>query len=128
MHLRRRIGILAILGVLLHAGALVRHNAVMVGALLSHQALVADLHQICNPGGGTIDAASLPDVPRPTDAQNGCPICSGLASAFALAAPDAMPLPAGGVVRAAHPWVAVAALAGPARVFLPPVRGPPIVA
>ena len=85
--LRRVAAVLALFGVLLHAGASVRHQSVMLDAQRQHQALVTDLHALCNPG-GAVDAASVPYVPRPTDAQTGCPVCSGLASAFALVTPS----------------------------------------
>ena len=90
MRSRRWISVLALLGVLLHAGAIVRHNAVMTGATFQYQALLTGLAQICH-GSGTGDAlvaAELPYVPRPSDAQNGCPICSGLSAAVALIAPE----------------------------------------
>ncbi len=85
--LRRVAAVLALFGVLLHAGASVRHQSVMLDAQRQHQALVTDLHALCNPGSG-VDQASVPYVPRPSDAQSGCPICSGLASAIALATPS----------------------------------------
>ena len=89
MRSRKWISILALFGVLLHAGAVVRHNAAMTGANLQYQALVTGLAQICHgtATGDALAAAELPYVPKPTDAQNGCPICSGLSSAVALAAP-----------------------------------------
>lgn len=89
MRLRRWVSLIAVLGVLLHAGALVRHNGVMLAAAGVHAALTSDLLAICH---GGVDAASntladLPSIPKPTNATSGCPLCSGPASAFALAAP-----------------------------------------
>jgi hypothetical protein len=86
--MRRWINILAVFAVLLHAGALVRHNAIMVDAQAQHQTLLADLAVICHSNGSTerIAASDLPAVPPPSDAQNGCPLCAGLTSAFAIAA------------------------------------------
>jgi hypothetical protein len=125
MLLRRWIGLLAVLGVLLHAGAVLRHHAVMVDAELQHQGLLADLHQICKAGGtGSVDTASLPDVPRPSNSQNGCPICSGLATAFALPTPEAAPLPVLFEAPVRRP-IAVAAIIGQTPAKLPPARGPP---
>ena len=98
--LRRVAAVLALFGVLLHAGASVRHQSVMLDAQRQHQALVTDLHALCN-SGGAVDAASVPYVPRPSDAQTGCPICSGLASAFALVTPSfALVLASGDYARA----------------------------
>lgn len=51
--MRRWINILAVFAVLLHAGALVRHHAVMLNADAQHKALLADLGAICHGGGGT---------------------------------------------------------------------------
>jgi hypothetical protein len=86
--MRRWINILAVFGVLLHAGALVRHHAVMLNANTQHQALLADLAAICHGSGGTerLAASDLPTVPQPADAQNGCPLCAGLTTAFAITA------------------------------------------
>lgn len=126
MHHRRWISIVALLGVLLHVGALVRHSSVMLDALLRHGALIADLRQLCHGGSAhTADVGTLPSVPRPSDAQNGCPICSGLASAFAIASPDPAPLvaPFG---RPIQGQIAVADLVGPILPLIPPARGPPL--
>ncbi len=86
--MRRWINILAVFAVLLHAGALVRHNAIMVDAQAQHQTLLANLAVICHSNGSTerIAASDLPAVPQPSDAQNGCPLCTGLATAFAITA------------------------------------------
>lgn len=124
MRLRKWIGVLAALGVLLHAGALVRHNAAALSAHLQHQTLVADLHQLCDPtGSGAVDGAGLPDIPRPFDARK-CPICAGLASLFALAGPEAvaLPIPA---ARPADRVLPVVILGMPAYSLHPPARGPP---
>jgi hypothetical protein len=128
MQHRRWISIVALLGVLLHASVLVRHNAVMLGALLLHDTLVSDLRQMCHGGRAvTGDDGALPSVPRPSDAQNGCPICSGLASAFAIAAPVPAPLtrPIG---RPIQGQISVAGLVGPILPLIPPARGPPSLA
>jgi Protein of unknown function (DUF2946) len=129
MALRKWISVVALVGVLLHAGAVVRHNAGMLGALFQHQALLADLAQICH-GVGSGDAqstADLPFIPMPSDAQKGCPICSGLVSPFGLTppAPAWLPPPAH---QAAHQPIAVAALPVQPRTAHPPARGPPSLA
>ena len=129
MSRRRWISILALLGVLLHAGAIVRHHAAMTGATLQYRALLTDLAQICHGGatGGDLAAADLPYVPKPSDAQNGCPICSGLGPAFALAAPD--------FVAASPPLQVAAAVFSDqqdtyrgSHAVCPPARGPPAFA
>jgi len=126
--LRRLISFVVLAGVLLHAHAFVRHNGVMLNAHLQRATLIADLLAICHPSGtGTIDAASLPDVPRPSDAQNNCPICSSLGTALPLPAPSPVP-----THMAFH---SVERIPLPARrgtellrTFIPPARGPPGIA
>lgn len=127
MRSRKWISVLALLGVLLHAGAIARHNAVMTGAAFQYQALLTGLSQICHGSATRVAAAELPFVPRPSDAQNGCPICSGLSPAVALSAP----------------WLEVASVAVPVAIAFhpdarctpdsghavcPPARGPPAAA
>ena len=94
MRLRRWISIFAMLGVLLHAGALVRHHGVMLGALLQYDALVSDLAAFCHSGadGASHSPVDLPSIPKPSDAKNGCPICSGHSPAFAVVAPALLEL------------------------------------
>ena len=129
MRSRRWISVLALLGVLLHAGATVRHNATMTGASFQYQELLSGLVQICHGSttGDVLAAAELPYVPKPTDAQNGCPICSGLSPAVALAAPE----PAGAFIP---PPVAIAlhvdthCVPNSGHAVCPPARGPPAVA
>jgi hypothetical protein len=129
MRARRWISIFALFGVLLHAGAIVRHNAAMTGAALQYQALVTGLAELCH-GSGTAGAApvsDLPYIPRPSDAQNGCPICSGLSPLVALAAPAPASIfvpQAAGVAFVHHSHCA------PVRghAVCPPARGPPAVA
>ena len=129
MRSRRWISVLALLGVLLHAGAIVRHNAAMTGANLQYQALVTGLSQLCHSvtSGKVLAAAELPFVPKPTDAQNGCPICSGLSPAVALAAPELevafVPAP---VAIAFHPDAQRTSAS--AHAVCPPARGPPAAA
>ena len=122
---RRWISCVVMLGVLLHAYALVRHNGVMLNAHLQRASLVADLHALCNPtGASAIDTAGLPDVPLPTDAQNGCPMCPGLVFAAVLPEPIAEPH----YLAFDPPVLRSIAQAPPIshpRTLSPPVRGPP---
>lgn len=126
MRSRKWISVLALLGVLLHAGAIVRHNAAMTGANLQYQALLTGLAQICH-GSATADvlaAAELPYVPKPTDAQSGCPICSGLGPAVAVLAaqPAAVVLDLPTTI-AFHP--ATHCVPDSGHAVCPPARGPP---
>ena len=126
--LRRVVSFVLVLGVFAHATALVRHNAVMLEAHLNRAMLIADLMVICHPSGAsTVDRAVLPDVPIPTDAQNNCPICSGLASTVALAAPELAPH----YLKFDPPLQRLVHVAAPidtSPTLLPPVRGPPALA
>lgn len=124
---RRLVSYLIVLGVLVHAAALVRHNAVMLEAHAKRALLVADLTVICHPSDATIDPANLPDIPRPTDAQNNCPVCSGLVMATTL------PPPAPVLRRVVFDPprlspVIVADIWRSPQEILPPTRGPPSLA
>lgn len=125
---RRWISFVVMLGVLFHAYALVRHNTTMINAHIERASLVADLHVLCNPSGSnTIDSATLPDIPRPTDAQHECPVCAGLAVAILNPEPVAEPHYLAFDLPALRP-TAHAAPVGSPRTFIPPVRGPPSLA
>ncbi len=126
--LRRLMSFVVLLGVLVHAHALVRHNGVMLDAHLQRATLIADLLVICHPSGaGTVDAANLPDVPRPTDVDNNCPLCSGLGSVIALPPPDFVPYFV--AFHLVHPSPPPVVRGGELlRTFIPPARGPPLVA
>lgn len=122
---RRSIAIWAVLGVLLHAGLVVRHNAMALGAHLLHQELVTALGNICNSGGVLLAASEdVPIVPSPNGGSGDCPICTGLiAGAGVLPTAAELPAPIDGpsarvaviseriAPRLAHAW--------------PPPRGPP---
>lgn len=126
--LRRVVSFVLVLGVLAHAVALVRHNAVMLEAHQNRAMLMVDLMVICHPSGtSTVDAAVLPDVPVPADAQNDCPICAGLAATVALAVPELVPH----YLRFDPPLERPTHVAAPiarSPVLLPPARGPPALA
>ncbi|MFM9846148.1 MAG: DUF2946 family protein [Hyphomicrobiaceae bacterium] len=127
--MRRWINILAVFAVLLHAGALVRHHAVMLNADTQHQALLADLATICHGGGGTqrLAATDLPAIPQPSDAQNGCPLCAGVTTAFVIA--HQAQAPAAPIVYArAHTFGHVQFVVSDlTETRHPPSRGPPAV-
>ena len=123
MRTRGLIGIIAMLGVLLHAAIVVRHHGLMLNAQLQYQALAADFRVICH-GTVTPSEAELPNLPRPASTDYDCPVCSGLVGIFALAAvePIAPPLP----LPSAHDRPADRPmLQSAARRDLPPARGPP---
>lgn len=116
------------LGVLLHAGLLVRHHGAMLQAHLQYQALAADLAAaFCHGGtqeGTARSPGDLPGVPKPSNPQGDCPACCGQATALALLAPDGLTVP----VR----FAALARWIEPERTnpalrhaVCPPPRGPP---
>ena len=89
MRWRRYINLVALIGVLMHAGMIVRHHQVMLGAHLERQKLISALGVICHGNGQTTapSDAELPWVPPPSDQQNNqCPLCAGLASVIATTA------------------------------------------
>mgnify|MGYP003386360221 CR=1 FL=1 len=83
---RTIIQLFAIVGVLFHAGLIVRHSVSMVLAKLQYQELVASLSVICHSGGAikSLAAAELPDLPEPTGQSSDCPLCMGTAAVAIL--------------------------------------------
>jgi hypothetical protein len=85
MRPRTFVYVLAILAVLAHAGALVRHDLFMVAAALEYQSLRADLVASCHGIAGPEDSsAQLPNLPQPAHSHDACAICLGLVSAAAV--------------------------------------------
>ena len=127
MRLPTLIRLIAVLGVLLHAGALVRHHGMMLGGHLQHQALLSDLAALCHASGDTgSSTAELPWIPAPTQGKSDCPVCGGQVSAFALAAPDLPQLPSR--VAIVESWQLPASRGDPQYpAVCPPARGPPSV-
>lgn len=124
--MRKWTSLLAVLGVLLHAGTLVRHHVMMFGAGSPYQALLADLQVICHGAGGIerIARSELPAQPGPTDADMRCPLCAGLVGAYALLAPQSTPTAHAVATQMLVPRP-VSTLAELQRTNHPPSRGPP---
>lgn len=104
MNWRKWAMFVALAGVLLHAAAVARHNAVTIAAVLQHDTpfAAADLS-----GAGVIcgytdltGPATAPD--RPAKTASSCPICTGCVSAVALPIADGGYCPAG-TFTVAHP-------------------------
>lgn len=113
--------IVALLGVLLHAGVLVRHHGIVLGAHLLEQALASD-PSFCRSDGAP--SAGLPGVPKPSDAQSDCPVCAGQAPAYALVASDHLTVPLRFAVMAR--WCEPERINPALRhAVCPPPRGPP---
>ena len=126
MRLRRWISIVAVMGVLLHAGFLVRHSLAMADATRHYGAILADLASLCraDSAGERVPASDLPSLPPPSDT-TGCPVCAGLVAAFALPAPQPAALPAAPAVAATQRFSVAVAAVRPLRTTHPPARGPP---
>lgn len=124
--MRKWTSILAVFGVLLHAGALVRHHVVMLGAGSPYQALLADLQVICHGAGNSerIAQSELPVQQSPTDADMRCPLCAGLVGVCALLTPQETPVVRAVETRTLAPRL-VSTLAELQRTNHPPSRGPP---
>lgn len=127
MHLCRWPAIIAMLGVLLHAAALVRHHGVMLDAYLEYQELVAGLTAICHgdPDAAASSPADFPGYPNPSNALKDCPVCSAQAPTFAVAAPQSLETPVRLAARADRPELARSPCTQPHPVC-PPARGPPL--
>jgi hypothetical protein len=124
LRLRAWLGILAAMGVLLHAGVLVRHSLAMAAAARQYRVLLADLMHLCRTGSGeTFNGASDLPHPPPPDHASGCPVCAGLVSAFMLTGPQPLTLPAQAAAPT-RPCRADVAQARLLRLAHPPARGP----
>ena len=81
---RRLVSLLAIVGMLLHAGLFVRHNAMMLGAALDGAVLADAFDEICV---GKPNSPATPDAGHPQnpgDQRSHCPDCLAFAGAVAL--------------------------------------------
>ena len=88
--MRRWLTILAVFGVVLHAGLIARHNAMMVSAKLDHQALVTALAVICHGAGPTSETSNnseRPFVPVPAYPEQ-CHSCGALCGVAIAPVPD----------------------------------------
>lgn len=118
MALRRWIGLLALLGVLLHTGLAARHALAMAAANDPR----ASLHALCATGASSGGKTAPTD---PASALSPCPLCVSADAVVAV-------LPVEGLIEPSRPWsVAVAPIPGPqppsaATFDHPPPRGPPL--
>jgi hypothetical protein len=125
MRLRLLISVVATMGVLLHAGFLVRHCLVMADATQAYHALMADLSSLCRASAGErgVRVSELPSLPHPSDPQ-GCPVCAGLVGAFAVFAQQALPIQIA-AAASTRPPSASAVMPRTVRTAHPPARGSP---
>ena len=121
---------LALIGVLLNAALVVRHNARMLETRLAPQSLEAALTVICHGGSEAPSdtAGVLPGSPaRAPGGMGECPICMGSCPAVAMLA---QPLLIAPIAITASERVATISEAIARRIadVLPPPRGPPHIA
>lgn len=126
MRSRRWTALVAMVGMLLHVGLIVRHNTIVLSASLEHGALVAALGVICQDSGGSAElpADQTPSLPEPDQDHSSCPLCAGLAPGVAvLSTVDLV----GHVPDVASSRVAVVGEVVRRRLAAvrPPTRGPP---
>jgi len=126
LRLRGWIGLVAALGVLLQAGALVRHRLVLADAGAQYLAMLADFGSICQASAGAGHAlpSGQSPIPAPSDPRGACPVCLGLVAAFALVGPEPEPLKVEAGSMALQEGSEVLRPALP-RTAHPPARGPP---
>jgi hypothetical protein len=129
MRAKRWISVLAVLGVLVHAAAIVRHSTGLTSAAFQYLTLRADLGLLCHSAATANVAADagLPGIPPPKDGQDCCQVCCSPGSAVALLAPDSASLfiPS---VEAVSVGTAQYGAPQPSHAACPPARGPPAFA
>ena len=132
MRFRRWVNWLAVAAILLHAGTVARHNVIRFEAI--HNELTrpagfdtAFLCHVDSAAGDNGAAQGLPGNDRGGTSKS-CPICLGLASIHALTATDMPELRVPQAVFIARLAPQTHEAAPPARLSLPPTRGPPSIA
>jgi hypothetical protein len=130
MGLRRWIGWLAVAALLLHAGTFSRHNVILfdkaVAQVAASTAFAAG--QICHTDADSSGANQGLPGNDGNNPQKPCPICLGLASAFAAPASEAplLNVPQAVTLRVSIPIEIERTLAS--RFILPLTRAPPAIA
>jgi hypothetical protein len=126
---RRWIGLAAVLAVVLHAGALVRHGQAMDDAARQRQGLLVDLASLCHSEASAQAerGPELPLLPMPGQERAACPICLGVVPGFALLVPGLEPVDYPARAAPVDAGSDIAATGLP-RLSHPPARGPPAFA
>ncbi len=126
MRQRRYAYLLALLGVLLHASLVAQHNAVSLSRLLNNNAPEVGLSLICHDGNATASPApTIPDRSQHQPDWNYCPLCAGLAPAFAILGTVAFDFVRSETAPASVPIYTNETRVCTAQVR-PPTRGPPL--
>jgi len=121
MRVNRWAGLVALLGVLLHAGLLVRHNSSVLAAALQ---LDPAFGVICGGASPPDTQGDTPDAPAPSKSGSKCPICMGAAPGIAVLAADA-PVCQAPALTASRLAVTVETVTPRLTAVLPPSRAPP---
>jgi hypothetical protein len=127
MFLRRCIGSLAIIGMLLHAGLFVRHNAMMLGSALDSAALAAAFGEICFGASGSTHSPDSTSPQNPDGLQSHCLVCLAFAGAVALL-PPTLPFYVSFYSIASDTVFSTDPLSSADAPLWPPGQGPPAIA
>lgn len=117
--MRRVLAALAVLGMLVHALAIVRHTVVLADQARALQQLAADLRVMCS--GHRVDV----DLPASPSTSSDCPVCMGLVGAAMLPSPNILSLAFCPDSKSVRHRVIALLLVERASDRLPPPRGPP---
>ncbi len=126
MRVSRWASFVALLGVLLHAGLIVRHNNSMLAAAL-HQEQAIPFGVMCNVPVEQQADAQTPNQPNPSQSVSKCPVCLGAAPGVALTSADTPALHAPALDTPRLTITASTTVPHIAAV-LPPSRAPPATA
>ena len=118
----RIISLVAVVGVLLHAGLLVRHNGIMLDAAFDRLALSFAGGVICHGDGSGIQPAS--GMPAHSGEMANCPVCVGAMAGAAILPPLVM-LPGNGLASILHTAEADQHIGHHPGDVRPPSRAPP---
>lgn len=127
MRLNRLMAYLAVVGVLMHAVAAVRHHTLMLNAFSHHAELVASLSVICHNDGSVtrLPASEVPTIPQPAENQASCPVCLGMLASFVPPSPPASPISCGELVAMVQFFARSESISTRLASVNPPTRGPP---
>jgi hypothetical protein len=112
---RRFVSILAVIGVLIHASAIVGHNAAALDSALDMAARAVSLGEICDGAAGSDGKSQLLR----------CPICAGMPGSLLVPAAPECHLPSVFIVQD-HLFAAADSGFRELFLFWPPGRGPPL--
>ena len=124
---RQLVSLLAIIGMLLHAGLFVHHNAMMLEAALDRAVLADAFNEICF---GKSNSPAIPDAGHPQnegDPQSHCPDCLGFAGAVALLSTTSVNYDARYLI-ASDTLFSSQVVSTDGLLLWPPGRGPPLPA